>query len=68
MKCGQYVSIFAYGKTNISTKETAALKGARVPISYEEFDRSRSVEAPTCQGSQEAYGLSYVAAGQPPTP
>lgn len=60
MDCGYYVSIFAYGKTNISTKETATIKGTWIPDSNEEFNRKDCPSTSTGEGSQEAYRLGML--------
>jgi hypothetical protein len=67
MNCGQRVSILAYGKTNVSTKEKTALKGAWISISDEDFNRTKCSEETSCQGSKKALRLGYVAAGKSPT-
>lgn len=67
MNCGQRVSIFAYGKTNVSTKEKTALKGPWIPVPDEDFDRTKCLETTSCQGSKKALCLGYAAAGKSPT-
>ena len=49
-----------YGKTNISTKETAALKGARISIPYGELYRPCRPQASTRQRTQETQRLASM--------